>query len=78
MDDLPAVEIRQSVQHALRDLAQHLLAGPTAELFDLLVDTVQATTFAELHRNRDGPRRLVHERSVVLADVIRGTVLVEI
>lgn len=78
MDDLPAVEIGQTIQDSFRNLPQNLLARAATKLLHLLVDAVQASSFTELHGNRDGPCGFVHERTVVAADMLRGAVFVEI
>ena len=78
MDDFSAVEIRQPVQYPFGHLAQHLLSGSTTQFLNFLVYTVQTTSFAEFHCDRDRTRRLVHERAVVTADMVGCTVFVEI
>lgn len=78
MDDLPAVQVGQAVQHALCNLSKDLLSSSASKLLDFLVDTVQASALAELHCDRDRARRLVHEGSVVAANVLRCAVFVEV
>lgn len=78
MDDLPAVQVGQPVEHALRDLSKDLLSSAPSQLLDFLVDTVQASALTKLHCDRDRARRLVHEGTVVAADVLRCAVFVEV
>lgn len=78
VNDLPAVEVGQSVKHALCNFAKDLLSSSSSKLLDLLVDTVETATFAELHSNRNGARGLVHKGAIVAANMIRRTVLVEV
>lgn len=78
MDDLPAVKICQAMQDSLGDLSKHFLARTSTELLDLFVYTIQRAAFAEFHGNRDCGGGLVHEGAIVLADVFRGAVLVEL
>jgi hypothetical protein len=70
VNNLAAVEVGQPMQHPLGNLAQDLFAGPASQLLHLLVDAVETAALAEFHGDRDGTGRLVHECSVVLADMI--------
>jgi hypothetical protein len=74
---LAAVEVGQAVQDAFCDFAEDFFSCSSAELFDLSVDAIQATTFAVFHGYGDRATRVVHECSVVLAYMLRGTVFVE-
>lgn len=78
MNDLPAVQIGQAVKHALCDLSKDFLSRAPSQLLDFLVDTVQASALTELHCDRDRSRRLVHEGTVVAADMFRCAVFVEV
>lgn len=78
MNDLSAVEIGQSIQDTFCDLAKDFLSSATSKLFDLFVDAVQTSTFTELHGDRDGAGGLVHESTIVTADVVRSAVFVEV
>ena len=69
MDDLPAVQVGQAIQHALGNFSENLFSSPSSELLDFLVDTVQASTLAELHGNGNRARRLIHKSSVVATNV---------
>lgn len=78
MNDLSAVEIGQPIQDTFCDLAKDLLSSATSKLFDLFVDTVQASTFTELHGDRNGAGGFIHESTVVATDVVRSAVFVEV
>lgn len=78
MNDLPAVEVGQPVEHALCDFPKDFLSRAPAQLLDFLVDTVQASALTELHCDRDRARRFVHEGTVVATDVLRCAVFVEV
>ena len=71
------VEVCQSIQHALGDLAKDLLACSASKLLDLAVHCIERSAFAELHGDADSPCAVVHESTVVTADVVTGAVLVE-
>lgn len=77
VNDLAAIEVSQAVQHAFGALSQHLLTGSATQFLDFAVDRVETAAFAELHSNGDGAGRLVHECSVVLANMRRCAILVE-
>lgn len=78
MNDLPAMKICQTIHNTFSHLAKHLFTRSTPQLSDFLVNAVQTSTLAELHRNRNSPGRLVHKRTVVAADVVGGAMLIEI
>lgn len=78
MDDFPPMKICQTIQDTFGHLAQYLFTSATTQLPNLLVDAVQAPTFTEFHRDRNGTSRLVHECTVVATDVIRSAMFVEI
>nr|POE88384.1 hypothetical protein CFP56_11613 [Quercus suber] len=77
VDDAVAVEVGEAVEHPLRHLAQHLLARPATELLDLAIDRVQTAALAELHRDADRPGGVVHEGTVILADMCTRARFVE-
>ena len=70
MDDLPAVEVCQTVQDSFSNLAQDLLACPSAQLLYLSVDAIQAAPLAKLHGDRYCASRFVHKRTVVTANML--------
>jgi len=70
VDDLLGIQIGQSPQHALSNLAEHFLAGASAELLNLLIDAVKGSAFAEFHRYGDSGSSRIYESSVVPADVL--------
>lgn len=51
MDNLPTVQVRQAIQHALGNLPQNLLSSAASKLLDFLVDTVQTSALAKFHRD---------------------------
>lgn len=65
------------MQNTFCHFAQHLLAGPAAKFLHFPVDGIKTATFTELHGDGYGAGGLVHECSVVLADVRRSAILVE-
>jgi hypothetical protein len=69
VDDLLAVEVCETAQDTLGDLAENLLARPPSQPFDLFINAVQRAAFAELHGNGDGSCCWVDESSVVAANV---------
>ncbi len=69
MNNLALVEGGQAVKDTFGNLAQYLLANAAAELFDFLINAVQAAPFAVLHRNGYDPRQRVSICAVVFADV---------
>lgn len=40
VDDFPAVQVRQAVEHAVGNFAENLLSGPAAKFLDFFVNTV--------------------------------------
>ena len=70
MNNLSTMKIGQSIHDTLSHLAQDFLARAAPQFAHFLVNAVQTSALAELHGNRDGPRRLVHERPVVATDVV--------
>jgi hypothetical protein len=70
VDDLAAVQVGEAVQHTLGNLSENLLSRPTPKLLDFLVDTVEASTFAEFHSDGNSACRLVHEGAVVATYVV--------
>lgn len=78
VNDFPAVKISQAVQNAFCNLPQDFLAGPAPEFLDFLVNTVQASSRAEFHGDRNRAGRLVHKSTVVATDMIRGAVFIKI
>ena len=78
MDDFPAVQVSQTIQYAVGNLGEDLLARSATKFLDFLVDTIQTSTLAKLHGDGDSARGLVHEGSVVATDMIGRAVLVEI
>ena len=51
VNNLPAVEVGETVQHTFRYLPKHLLSSPSAKLLDFAIDRVETATFAEFHCN---------------------------
>lgn len=78
MDDFPAVQVSQTIQHAVSNLGEDLLARSATKFLDFLVDTIKTSTLAKLHGDGDSARGLVHEGTVVATDMIGRAVLVEI
>jgi hypothetical protein len=78
VNDFPAVKISQAVQNAFCNLPQDFLAGPAPEFLDFLVNTIQASSRAEFHGDRNRAGRLVHKSAVVATDMIRGAVFIKI
>lgn len=78
MNNLPPTEVCQPLQNPLRALPQHLFARPPTQLLDLPVDAVQTAAFAKLHRDRYCARRNVLKRAIVLADIRRRALPIEI
>ena len=78
MDNLATMQIGETIEHTVGNFSQHFFSGAPSKLLDFLVDTVETTAFAELHSDGNGTGRLVHERTVIAADVVRGAVFVEI
>lgn len=77
VDNLAGIEVGQTVENALGDLPEDLLAGAAAKFLDFTVHAVERAALAEFHRDGDGGGRFVHEGAIVLADVFRGAVFVE-
>lgn len=78
MDDFSAVKVGQAVQNALCNLPQDLFSCSTTQFPNLLVYTVQTSSLTKLHRYRYRTRRLIHEGTVVAADMVRCAVLIEV
>ena len=78
MNDLPAIEVSETVQDTFCYFAEDFLAGATAEFLDFAIDGVETSAFAELHGYRDGGGLFVHESAVILADVGRCAIFVEL
>ena len=70
MNDPSTMKIRQTIQHTLGHLPKDLLARPTTEPLDFLVNAVQGAPFAELHCNGDGGGGRIHEGAIVAANVL--------
>ena len=76
MNDLLFVKISKTIQHSVRDFSKHFLAGPSTAVFHLSVDAIQTTPLTEFHGY--GYRaRIIHEGSVIFANMVRGAVLIE-
>ena len=54
VDDLFAVKISETMENTFGHFAEDFLANPATKPLHLSIDAVEATAFAELHRNRDG------------------------
>lgn len=78
MYDLSAMEISESVQDSFRYFSKHLLSCSSTELLDLLIYAVQAAAFTEFHCDRYRTSRLVHKRTIVTANVLRGAILIKV
>ena len=76
MDNLPAMQIRQSIQHALCDFSEDFFASAAPEFFDFAIDAVEGAAFAEFHCDADGAADVV-ELAIVFADMFAGTFFVE-
>jgi hypothetical protein len=77
VDDPMTMQVGQTVEHTFGDFAQDLFAGPSAKLLDFAVYAVQRSTLAELHADSDGAGSVIHEGSIILADVRRRAGFVE-
>lgn len=65
------------MQHALGNFPQHFLAGSATEFLDLFVHAIETAAFTEFHGDGYRTGGLVHEGSVVLADIFGCAVFVE-
>lgn len=76
MNNLLLVKISKTIQHSVRDLSKHFLAGPSTAVFYLSIDAIQTTSLTEFHGYgyRAG---VIHEGSVIFANMVRGAVLIE-
>lgn len=77
VNNLPSTQVRQSLQHPLRNLPKHFFSSSTFQFLYLPVDAVQAPTLTKLHYNWDGCRGKVHECAVIFTDIWRWALLVE-
>lgn len=75
--NLAAMEIGQAIQDALCYFAQDLFARPATELLDLSVNAIQAAAFAVFHSDGDCTTGIIHERPVVLTNMLRRAIFVE-
>ena len=70
------MKIGQAIQDSFSNFPQHLFPRSTAKLLDFSVNTIETATFAVFHCNGYGAARII-KGAVVLADMLRSTLLVE-